>query len=148
MDCRWVRFAYRILPLPAWRAFLLDRHIDRCPACRGAALDDAAIRSLGMTLAGLANEPPLAPFAAAASAPRRAFGFRLRYAYGVFLAGAMLWAVVAIWRAIPPAPGPQGTVTIAEADEEARVFTVGKSTVGGKPAKPVVFKVTITFALK
>ncbi len=31
-------------------------------------------------------------------------------------------------------------VTVAEADDETRIFAVGESRVGGEPARPVVFK--------
>ena len=96
MACRWVRFAYRVLPLPAWRAFLLDRHIDRCPHCQAQALDDAAIRSLGVTPAGLQAEPPLLPFASEPSGPGQLPPSAWRYAFGFFLAAAILGAAVAI----------------------------------------------------
>jgi hypothetical protein len=83
MACRWVRFAYRALPLPAWRAFLLDRHIDRCPRCQGDTLNDAAIRSLGVTAADLQGEPLLRPFAAERrSARARALRPGWSYAFG------------------------------------------------------------------
>lgn len=142
MACSWVRFAYRLLPLSAWRAFLLDRHIDRCSACQGAALDDAAIRSLGMTPAALENEPPLSPFAAGSAAPSRGAAFRLRwsYAYGAVLAAVVLWAVVAVGRMVPPANGPQGMVTVAEMDDETGGFAVLDARVGDSQARPVIFK--------
>ena len=142
MACKWVRFAYRLFPFPAWRAFLLDRHIDHCPSCQDTALGDAAIRSLGMTPAGLENELPLFPFAAGSGSPSRgaAFRFRWSYAYGVFLVGAILWAAIAVWRIVPPAAGSRGTVTIVETDDEAGVFAVLEARVGDMPARPVIFK--------
>jgi hypothetical protein len=142
MACKWVCFAYRFLPLTAWRAFLLDRHIDHCPSCQDTALGDAAIRSLGMTPAGLENEPPLSPVAAGSRALSRgaAFRFRWSYATGVFLVGAVLWAAIALWRIVPPALGPRGTVTVAETDDEACVFAVLEARVGDTLARPVIFK--------
>ncbi len=126
MACSWVRFAYRILPLPAWRAFLLDRHIDSCPACQGAALDDAAIRSLGVTPAGLENEPPLFPFAAGSRAParRRASGFRWSYVYGVFLALVAVGGMVVVSRLVPRGPQATGRVFVSEAGDEPAIFAV------------------------
>jgi anti-sigma factor RsiW len=139
MKCEWIRVAYRILPLPAWKAFLLDRHIDRCPRCQAQALDDAAILSLGMTPARLQNEPPLRPFAPEAG---RSSGFRpaWRYAFGFFLAAAILGGAFAIWRGVSDAALPRGIVTVAETEEDARVFAVLEARVGGEPARPIVFK--------
>jgi hypothetical protein len=141
MACSWVRFAYRIVPLPAWRAFLLDRHLDGCPTCQGAALDDDAIRSLGVTPAGLESEPPLFPFAAGHAAPRSgAFRFRWSYAYGVVLAAAILGTAVGISLLVPIATLPTGTVTISEAGDDVHVFAVLAARIGDEPARPVVFK--------
>ncbi|MCU0236339.1 MAG: hypothetical protein MUC72_04550 [Acidobacteria bacterium] len=140
MACKWVRFAYRVLPLPAWRAFLLDRHMDSCPFCQGDALGDMAIRSLGMMPSDLDNEPPLRPFAAGARpAPRRRV-FRLSYAYGIFLAAVALGAVIIVSRLVPPADPPQGIVTVMEDEDEARVFAVLASRIGDGIAQPVIFK--------
>lgn len=139
MKCDWVRFAYRVLPLPAWRAFLLERHIDRCPRCQAQALNDAAILSLGVTPAGLQNEPPLRPFA---SEPGRSRGFRpaWRYAFGFFLAAAILGGAIVIWRGVSGDVLPQGIVTVSEIEDDARVFAVLEARIGGEPARPVVFK--------
>lgn len=140
MACKWVRFAYRVLPLPAWRAFLLDRHINDCPSCQSTTLGDAAIRSLGVTPAVLESEPPLSPFTAGRARPRaRALRSGWRYAFGVFLAAAILWAAVAISHIVPPGTLPQGTVTVTEG-EDACVFTVLEAKVGGEPARPLIFK--------
>jgi len=141
MACKWVRFAYRALPLPAWRAFLLDRHIEHCPQCQGEALGDAAIRSLGVTPSDLQDEPPLSPFVVGRERPR-ARGFRLdwRYAFGVFLAAVALWAVVVVSRLAPPAPPVQGIVTVREGEAGACVFAVLEARIGNEPARPLVFK--------
>lgn len=142
MACSWVRFAYRWLPLPAWRAFLLDRHIDGCSACQGAALDDAAIRSLGVTPAALENEPPLAPFAVGGHAPgrRRASGFRWRYAYGVCLALVAVSGWIVVSRLVSRGPQAAGQVFVSEAGDEPATFAVLAATVGDRPAQPVIFK--------
>lgn len=141
MACRWVRFAYRVLPLPAWRAFLLDRHIDRCPRCRGEALDDAAIRSLGVTSAGLGNEPPLSPFACDSRPVRKsASAPAWRYAFGFFLAAVIFGGAFAVWRIIPTATLPQGIVTVSEAEDDGNVFAVLEARIGDEPARPVIFK--------
>jgi len=142
MACKWLRFAFRLLPLPAWRGFLLDRHIDRCPHCQEKALGNEAIRSLGWMPADLESEPPLAPLAAAFSAPDRRRTFRLgwSYAFGFFLAAAILWAAVAISRIVPHGALPQGTVTITENGADDSVFAVIEAWIGGEPARPVIFK--------
>ena len=140
MACRWVRFVYRVLPLPAWRALLLDRHIDRCPRCQAQALDDAAIRSLGVTAAGLMDEPPLRPFAIGVHPAPRGHAFRLSYVYGAFLAVVAVGAVVVMSRLVPPAAAAQGIVTVMEDGDDARVFAVLEAKIGGEPVRPVVFK--------
>jgi hypothetical protein len=138
MACKWARFAYRMLPLPAWRAFLLDRHIDGCPRCQAQALGDAAILSLGVTPAGLQNEPPLRPFASAAVRSR---GFRpaWRFAFGFFLVAAILGGAFAIWRGVSGEFLPQGIVTVSETEDDARVFAVLEARIGDAPARPVIF---------
>lgn len=141
MACKWVRFFYRILPLAPWRAFLLDRHIDHCPRCRGEALDGEAIRSLGVTAEDLAGEPPLRPCAAGSKPVRKhALTPARRYAFGFFLAAAILGGAFAVWRMVPTAPLPQGIVTVSEAEEAPRVFAVLAARIGGEAARPVVFK--------
>lgn len=140
MACNWVRFAYRVLPLPAWRAFLLDRHMDSCPSCQGAALDDAEIRSLGVTPTGLDNEPPLAPLAAGLRAAPRRRALRLSYAIGLILAVIAVGAMVVVSRLAPSMGPAQGIVTVMEEEDDARVFAVLEAKIGGEPARPVVFK--------
>lgn len=139
MNCSWVRFAYRALPLAPWRAFLLGRHIDRCPRCQGEALGDAAVRALGRTAADLDGEPPLRPFAAANGALRsRAAAWR--YAFALFLALAVLGATAWLSRFIPRQSLPEGTVTVLEDAGADRAFAVLEARIGDAPARPVVFK--------
>jgi len=141
MACKWVCFAFRALPLPAWRTFLLDRHIDHCPRCRGGALDDEAIRSLGVTPADLQNELSLFPPAAGRRLPRRrAIPFDWRYAFGALLAVTLLGALVALFRLTPPEPIAQGTVYVTEGDAHERIFAVIEAQIGGEPARPILFK--------
>jgi hypothetical protein len=139
MNCSRVRFAYRALPLAPWRAFLLGRHIDRCPRCQGAALAASAVRALGRTAADLAGEPPLRPFAVAGGAVRdRAVG--RRYAFALFLAVAVLGTTAWLSRLIPRQRLPEGTVTVLEEAGGPRTFAVLEARIGDAPARPVVFK--------
>jgi hypothetical protein len=141
MACKWVRFAYRFLPLPAWRAFLLDRHIDRCPHCQAHALDDRAVRPLGVTPADLAAEPPLFAFATDCRRPRgKTFRDGWRYAFGLLLVAAILWVAVAISRFVPFGNLPHGTVTVTQAGSDDCVFAVIEAKIGNEPARPVIFK--------
>lgn len=139
MKCKLVRGAYRVLPLAAWRALLLDRHIDRCPRCQARALDLEAVRRLALGPDALAGEPPLRPFA---SEPGRSRGVRpaWRYAFGFFLAAAILGGTFAIWRGVSREALPRGTVTVAEAEEDGCGFAVLDAQIGGEPARPIVFK--------
>ncbi len=139
MSCSWVRFAYRALPLAPWRAFLLGRHIDRCPRCQGEALGDAGVRALGLTAADLAGEPPLRPFAAAGG-PVRAASTAWRRAFALFLSVAVLGAAAWLSRLIPRQRLPEGTVTVVEEAGGARAFAVLEARIGDAPARPVVFK--------
>jgi len=141
MACKWVRFAYRVLPLSAWRAFLLDRHIDNCAACQGAALDDAAIRSLGVTPDVLGNEPPLSPLVADSRQVRKnPLAIAWRYAFAFFLAAVICGGVFAIWRIVPTTSRLQGIVTVSEGEDDVQAFAVLAARIGDEPARPVVFK--------
>ena len=140
MACKWVRFAYRVLPLPVWRAFLLDRHIDGCPSCQSVALGAAAMRSLGVTPADLLTEPPLSPFSVQRRERPRALRRSWIYAMGVFLVAGILWAAVVILRIVPPGTLAQGTIIELEAEDEPNVFAVIGATIGNEPARSVVFK--------
>jgi len=141
MACKWVRFAYRVLPLPVWRAFLLDRHIDGCPSCQSVALGAAAMRSLGVTPADLPAEPPLSPWAVRRERSRaRMLCSSWSYAIGVFLVAAMLWVAVAILRIVPRETLAQGNVAVLEMEDEPNVFAVLDAKIGNEPARPMVFK--------
>jgi hypothetical protein len=139
MNCSWARFAYRALPLAPWRAFLLGRHIDRCPRCQGEALAEDAVRALGRTAVDLDGEPPLRPFAAAAGAVRSRSVAR-RYALALFLAAAVLGTTAWLSRFIPRQRLPDGTVTVLEEAGCPRAFAVLEARIGDAPARPVVFK--------
>lgn len=139
MACKWVRFAYRALPLTAWRAFLLKTHIDHCPTCQCLALSGQDVRLLGVTPAVLESEPPLSPFAAGRERPR-ALRSGWRYAFGVFLAAVALWTAVVVLRLAPPAAQVQGMVTVMEGEADACVFAVLDARIGDHPAQPVIFK--------
>jgi hypothetical protein len=142
MVCKWTRFAYRFFPLPAWRAFLLDRHINDCPSCQGVALGIDSIRSLGITPDGLEGEPNLSPFAADFNILPRCgpFRFRWSYVFACFLAAAALGTVVVMSRMVTHEPKATGHVYVNEAGAETCVFAIIEAEVGGKPARPVVFK--------
>lgn len=141
MRCSWVRFAYRALPLAPWRAFLLDRHIDRCPRCQAGALDEAALRSLAVTPERLGSEPPLRPFAAGRRpAATRAGAPAWRTAYAFFLAAAVLVTAAWLARLVPVGRLPEGIVNVSEEDGEPRAFAVLEARIGDSPARPVVFK--------
>jgi hypothetical protein len=139
MACKWVRFAYRFLPLPAWRAFLLDRHIDGCPSCQSVALGDEAVHCLGVTAADLLNEPPLRP-AISTAPPARPFKLSWRYAYGFFLTGALILIVAALLRMAPSANPAQGSVVVMDGEADSCVFAVLEARIGNEPARPVIFK--------
>lgn len=46
LRCKTVEFLFEALPLDAWRAFLLLRHVDRCPACQARLVGLEGSRSL------------------------------------------------------------------------------------------------------
>jgi hypothetical protein len=139
MICKWVRFGYKVLPLPSWRAFLLERHLGRCPECQSFILDNETIRSLGITDASLQAELPLWPVP---SSRHETQVLRLgwRFAFGLSLGAAILWAAFGIARIAHFGSLPQGTVTVTEAQDNACVFAVLEARIGGEPARPVIFK--------
>ena len=46
LRCKTVKFLFDALPIGVWRAFLIRRHIDACPACRKKILSLEEARSL------------------------------------------------------------------------------------------------------
>lgn len=140
MNCSWVRFAYCALPLAPWRAFLLGRHIDRCPRCQGQALEVDAVRALGRTAADLDGEPPLRPFAGAGGGAGRPRAVAWRYAFALFLAVAALGMTAWLSWFIPRQRLPEGTVTVLEEAADTGAFAVLEARIGDEPARPVVFK--------
>lgn len=140
MKCEFVRGAWRALPLPAWRAFLLERHIDRCPGCQARALGLEAVRRLGVVPENLAGEPPLRPFAggtrrSGSAAPAPAW----RYAFALFAAVAILGTAAWLSRLVPQGRLPRGTVTVLVEDAGAPAFAVLEARIGDGSARPVVF---------
>lgn len=141
MICRWVRFGYKVLPLPGWRVFLLERHLDRCPLCRSHTLGDETIRAMGITAAALQAELPLWPVPLARPKPQM---LRLgwRYAFGLSLIAAMVWVAVEVARFAPsPASvAPKGFIQEVEENDESKVFAVLTAKIGAETARSVIFK--------
>jgi hypothetical protein len=46
LRCKTVELLFDALPIDAWRAFLLRRHLDRCPACQAKLVGVAESRRL------------------------------------------------------------------------------------------------------
>ena len=46
LRCKTVELLFEALPIGAWRAFLIRRHIDACPACQKKILSLEESRSL------------------------------------------------------------------------------------------------------
>ncbi len=140
MKCEFVRGAWRALPLPAWRAFLLQRHIDRCPGCQARALGLEAVRRLGVNPEDLTGEPPLRPFARGTrpfgpAAPAPAW----RYAFALLAIVAILGTAAWLSRFVPQDPLPRGTVTVLAQEAGPPAFAVLEARIGDGPARPIVF---------
>jgi len=140
MKCQWVRFGYKVLPLPVWRAFLLERHLDRCPICQGRILDDETIRTMGITADALQAELALWPVPSDRLEMRK---LRLgwRYAFGLSLAAALVWVAIEVSRFAPsPSALSKGAIREVEETDESQVFAVLTAEIGAEPARPVIFK--------
>ena len=46
MKCKLNKFLFRLLPIPAWQAYLLDKHFSRCPLCREQITTDEQLKEL------------------------------------------------------------------------------------------------------
>lgn len=138
MICKWVRFGYKVLPLPGWRAFLLKRHLDCCPQCQSQTLDNETIRAMGITAASLRAELPLWPVPFASPETRRMY-LGWRYAVGLSLAAALVWVAIAVLH-FPQSPAPKGTIRELEEIDESKVFAVLTAEIGAEPARSVIFK--------
>lgn len=140
MNCRWVRFGYKVLPLSSWRTFLLERHLDRCPICQARLLDNETIGSLGITDAALQAELPLWPVPATRPEPR-ALRVGWRYAFVLSLVVALVWlAVDGLHFAPSPSVLSKGTIREIEEIAESKVFAVLAAEIGTDPARSVIFK--------
>lgn len=141
MICRWVRFGYKILPLPGWRTFLLKRHLDCCPLCQSQTLDDESIRAMGITAAALQAEPLLWPVPAARP-KARTLRLGWRYAFGLSLVAAMVWVMVEVvhFAPSPASAAPKGWIQEVEESDESRVFAVLSAKIGNESARSLIFK--------
>ena len=141
MICKWVRFGYKVLPLPGWRAFLLERHLDNCPLCQSHALDDDSIRAIGITPANLQAELPLWPVPAARPKPQT-LRLAWRYAFGLSLVVALVWVAISVSH-FAPAPSfatLKGSIREVEEIDEASGFAVLSAKIGADSARSVIFK--------
>jgi hypothetical protein len=141
MICKWVRFWYKVLPLPDWRAFLLERHLDHCPLCQSLTLDDESIRAMGITAAALQAELPLWPVPTVRHKPQT-LRLAWRYALGFSLVAAMVWLAISVSHF---APGPsfatlKGSIQEIEEIDESRAFAVLSAKIGTGPARSLIFK--------
>jgi hypothetical protein len=139
--CKWVRFGYSVLPLPGWRAFLLERHLEHCSSCQGRILDNDAIRAMGTTADALQAELPLWPVPADRHQPRLQ-RLSWHYVLGLSAIAAMAWVVIEVSRFAPStsASAPKGMIREVEEADESRVFAVLTAEIGAEPARPVIFK--------
>ena len=141
MICNWARFGYKVLPLPGWRAILLERHLDHCPLCQSQTLDDENIRAMGMTAAALQAELPLWPVPAARPKPQ-ILRLAWRYAFGFSLVAAMVWVAISVSH-FAPAPSfatLKSSIQETEEIDEAKGFAVLSAKIGAEPARSVIFK--------
>jgi hypothetical protein len=127
--------------LPGWRAFLLERHLDRCPLCQSHTLDDETIRAMGITAAALQTELPLWPVPTARPKPQT-LRLAWRYVYGLSLIAAMVWVAVELARfaPAPAAAAPKGWIQEVEETDESRVFAVLSAKIGNESARSLIFK--------
>lgn len=49
MKCNTYKRLYKLFPIIRWRAFLLDRHVSRCPLCLEEFAGEDQIDSIGIT---------------------------------------------------------------------------------------------------
>lgn len=137
MHCRTARFCYRLLPLTAWRFYLLQRHIEDCPHCRGLAATDEEIRALAVPPVESQDEPPLrlpAPPPLVRPRPRP-----LRLAFGTTALLAICIAALLLWHR-PTPPPPTVPEVRAVVTTEAPSFAVVSARIDDKPARAAVFK--------
>jgi len=141
VKCKWAQFGYKALPLPGWRAFLLDRHLDQCPLCQSHILDNETIRPLGTTVDALQAELSLWPVPAARplARPRRLVW---RYVFALSLALAMVWVAIELPHFFPSpvSATPKGSIQEVVESDESRVFAVLEAKIGAEPARSVIFK--------
>lgn len=141
MTCKWIRFGYKVLPLPGWRAFLLERHLDRCPICRGRILDDETIRAMGITATDLQAELPLWPVPVTSHKPQ-VLRLGWRYAFGLSLIAVIVWVANEVARFAPSSASTlsKGSIQEIEETDESRAFAVLTAKIGNQSARPVIFK--------
>lgn len=138
--CRWIDILYRVVPADAWRAFLIARHMDRCPVCQArlAGRDEArrllvGPRDLALTPACRERLAGAAVAGGHVAAPSRR---RLPpvWSWAAGAAGLLLLFVAGLWlfRGGPAAPP-------AAAETEER-FALHYVRAGGAPARTYVFQ--------
>ena len=141
LSCNAADLMYRIVPLKAWRAFLIRVHFERCPSCRAQLIGEAEARSLFVQEADVRAAGGLWPRVArslAESANMTAAGSRA-------LAGGRAWRWAAAAVVVTVLAGywafrdfrPAGVPSVAAAPAS---FALEYVRVGGQPADAFIYQ--------
>lgn len=62
MKCKLYKFLFRVLPIPAWQAFLMEKHLCVCPHCREETAAEDQIKALPVSPGEAKTLPDLWPY--------------------------------------------------------------------------------------
>lgn len=145
MDCKSLMRWLQWLPIPAMRAWLLDRHQQECPTCQAAMLDETRLAGVLHPPAWIEEESSLWP-AVLAGIRRRSDHLIISpwvpVRRGLAAAALVLLLCVPVWLVLHQRQ-PSGTVTVQEVfpTESAPSFALVSAAIDGRPAKPYVVRV-------
>jgi hypothetical protein len=62
MKCKLCQLLFRIVPLPAWQDYLLDKHFSKCSHCRGEVTTDDQVREMLVSPQNTKTLPSIWPY--------------------------------------------------------------------------------------
>lgn len=138
LRCKLIDFLFFVFPLKVWRSFLIEHHIQKCPACCRKLAGLEKIRSLLIRESDVEDPEGLWPAVKARIMEKerkeqRIFWPRLRWIAGVSSLAVVIVAGIWLYLAFFQSRGPSEEILIER-------FQINYIRVENRPAKAFLFQ--------